>query len=160
MSEIADHRDDLLSPKLRKLQIKLVEKRYGAVAAMWIATMIRGELSSTDLRRLEPALKLLAQYLTITEYCSSKLEDWRQWSLGSKDGHFLIEILIVLNIIAQICLFNVICSHIFDGWLSVALPSALWLSLIIFVRFMFRGTLLVEFYICLLLICPAVVIFR
>ena len=160
MSEIADHRDDLLSPKFRKLQIKLLEKRYGAIAAMWVATMIRGELSSADLRRLDPALKLLSRYLIITEYCSSKVEDWRQWSLGSKDGHLLVEILLVLNIVAQICLFNVICSYILDGWLSVALPSALWLSFIFFARFMFRGTLFLEFYICLLLIFPAVEIFR
>ena len=108
MSTSDKNDNDSLTPKLRKLQLKLIEKRYGPLAGLFIRNIFNGELSKKDLRRSEAILKLLFQYSGAMQRFSGKLGNWRELSFASSDGGYLMLVLLILQFIASIYLFNAI----------------------------------------------------
>ena len=103
MSEQTKIVNDILTPKLRDLQLKLIEKRYGPLAAIFVGTIFKGELSKIDLRRSEAVLERLSRYHRVQSQFSRKFVKWRRWFVASLRRNLIM----VAGVMSLILLFLV-----------------------------------------------------
>jgi hypothetical protein len=106
VSERPKNYGDLLIRKLRKLQLKLIEKQYGSLAAFYMQTIFKGEITGKDLRRSEAMLEILARYHRTNLQLSRKVKIYRKWFLNKGDGIVLLIAALVLQLIVSVYLLT------------------------------------------------------
>lgn len=69
MEEIDNHKRDTLSSSLLKLQCRLISKKYGRLAALFIRSISVRELTAERLLVFQPVLIVLSKWVKISDAC-------------------------------------------------------------------------------------------
>ena len=135
MEEINNHKRDTLSSSLLKLQYRLIAKKYGRLAALFIRSISVRELTAERLLVFQSALIVLSQWVKISDACHQLLLQVQRHLLSSFRYTLLYEII-----------FFIMQGVVFYGFIAAGLELLnLDIDLVFFILFCVLLTCLIAF---------------
>ena len=159
MSKASSQYIESLSPKLFELQCKLIEKRYGVIAVIFIRLISVSSISREKLVYVEPVLIALSHWLKISRAIQEVISRIRavvsSRYLGSRLHEFAFFIL------GSLILFVLVAANeaVFNEHWSKLIPLMYWAGFWYVLSQVLKDTFLREFYLYLGLMIPALTIF-
>lgn len=134
MKKSEEQFDAILSNKLRKVQYKLVNKKYGALAVLFVKCISMKELSADRLRIIQPVLILLSGWVKVSTLVQRKMTALRNYILSMFEYSLLLEIALFVARGMSLLILTVFFSVIALDIPNVA-PAVLLASLHLFLCF-------------------------
>jgi len=129
-----------MSPKLLNLQLKLIQKKYGALAAIYLRASHVSPMSRADLKKVEPVLIVLARWLSLTNAFSRKLEAVRRIVCRQYTGTYVSEwFYFALTLLGNYVLL-IVSKLVLDGWNAFMVVSVIGASTVFFFDLVVRNS--------------------